>query len=70
MARVFRIWFVWGFWTTVLPSFMYLILLAFSQFTKLERTSTIAMRVLCGLMTTGIVAWAVVGALWRFSRPG
>lgn len=73
MARVFRIWFVWGFWTTFAPSALYLVL-AVMQWSLNRQVfvdiMAVARRVLCGLLTTGIIAWGVVGALWRFSRPG
>ena len=70
MARVFRIWFVWGFWTTLLPCLLCLIMFVLSHVSKLERSAKMATWTLCGLLTIGMMAWIIVGVLWRFSKPG
>ena len=68
MSRVFRAWFIWGFWAgaTVIALSTLLTPLYIWQ----RKTWNIVAGIMWTLFWLQNVAWIVLGAIWRFSKAG
>ena len=71
MAKLFRAWFMWGFWTSMLQVilivvFLPLYFLCKNSLSVIEMVSGVLQACLC----CSNVAWFILGFFWRFSRAG
>ena len=69
-ARIFRLWFTWGFYATLIPVLCVCVFGIFSRIDALEGAMNCLGMCVCCLTPLSIIGWIVVGGLWRFSRPG
>ena len=70
IARIFRVWFQWGFLNLLAAS---LILIAYSSFNitrSLGKYATPAISCFCCMMTGNLLTWLTLGAIWRFGKSG
>mmetsp|Transcript_34 Transcript_34/g.57 ORF Transcript_34/g.57 Transcript_34/m.57 type:complete len:172 (+) Transcript_34:284-799(+) len=71
IARLFRSWFVWGFWSHIL---FLVIQIVFVPLFLVQTTTQTMYKVIYSLLTgvkcCNFVAWFLMGFFWRFSRAG
>lgn len=68
MAKVYRTWFIWGFWSKIYLVVMALFFGGLSNF--LGKFGQIVGNIACGLYAVHGLVWIVVGAVWRYSNDG
>ena len=71
VAHLFRTWFKWGFWTSMLQVQIFIFVLPLNYFC----TESVSVFNLCTLVLQGCVcccgiAWFIFGFFWRFTRAG
>ena len=68
MHKLFRIWFVWGFWAKI---YMLVTGTIFSCMNAcIGNASKVLGAISCGLYLTNGLIWIVFGAIWRYSSAG
>mmetsp|Transcript_43837 Transcript_43837/g.58103 ORF Transcript_43837/g.58103 Transcript_43837/m.58103 type:complete len:172 (+) Transcript_43837:251-766(+) len=71
IARLFRSWFVWGFWSHILFLVIQIIFLPlFLVQTTTQTIYKVIYSLLTGVKCCNFVAWFLMGFFWRFSRAG
>ena len=68
MHKIFSVWFIWGFWTSVAYLTIFAIGLLVAK--KNVKTAKVIISTITGFFCTNAIVWIVMGILWRFSKAG
>lgn len=71
MAKLFRTWFLWGFWGSIIQILIVCVFVPVYVLLKAPlRTKTIVFAGVQGVQCLSTVLWFVLGFFWRFSSGG
>ena len=71
MAHLFRSWFIWGFWTSLIQiAIIGFFVPAFCFFENNIKIYKMVALVMQGMMCCSTISWFLLGFFWRYSKGG
>ena len=71
IAHLFRAWFIWGFWTSLIQILIVAVFVPVFRFveTNIDIYKMVAL-IMQGMMCCSTIAWFLLGFFWRYSKGG